>query len=126
MKAFLLILGALLTAPAFAAQPLTTKGISYLPVFSYDSTSSVAFTSTQGSTSAINSANGEATILVRILTTSAAYIDIGTNPNPNTSKIPLPANTESIVEIVAGHRIGAVQQSSGGTLYVTRLKTIQD
>lgn len=122
----LLLLALIISTPAFAAKPLGVRGVSYLPVFGYDSTSSVAYTATQGSTAAIGANDGAATVLVRIYTTTAAFVDIGTNPNPTTTSIPLAANTETVLEIVAGHKVGAIQQSSGGTLYVTRLKTFQD
>lgn len=125
-KLLSLLLALFIAAPAFAAQPLTTSRRAYLPVFGYDSTASVAYTGSQGSTSPIGANDGAATVLVRVLTTSATYIDIGTNPSPSSAKIPLPANTESIFEIVSGERIGAIQQSSGGTLYVTRLKIFRD
>lgn len=126
MRALLLIAAIVFGNQAFAAKPLTTRGISYMPVFGYDSTASVAYTGSQGSTSPINADDGAGTVLLRVLTTTAAYIDVGANPNPSSAKIPLPANTETIIEVVAGHRVGAIQQSSGGTLYVTRLKIFRD
>lgn len=105
----------------YAAQRLSSKVESYLPVFGIQSTASVAYTGSQGSVG-VQSLVGEKTVLVRVLTTSAAYLDIGANPNPSSAGVPIAANTEMVIEVLSGYRIGAIQQSSSGTLYVTKLK----
>lgn len=124
MKLFL-VLALLISTNAFAAQRLTSKGISYFPTFGVGSTSSVSYTGAQGSVG-ILAQGGQTYELVRIYATTAAYIDIGANPNPSSAKMPIAANTELVVEVLSGHRIGALQQSAAGTLYVTRLPINKD
>lgn len=123
MKRLLLL--ALLLAPqdASAAKLISSKVRSYLPVFGIGATSSVLYSGTQGSV-AITSDAGSDTELVRIFTTTATYIDIGTDPNPSEADMMLPANTEMILEIPSGYSIGAEDRTSGsGILSVTKLVT---
>lgn len=120
-----LLLSALLlfaSADGFAAKRLSNRGYSYFPAFSVGSTSSVSYTSTAGKSFTMDNADGNATTLVRILTTTASYIAIGTDPSPTSADIPLPANTEMIIEIPNHYKVGASMQSSTGFLYATHLK----
>lgn len=68
-------------------------------------------------------AGGSATELVRLFVTQGAYIQIGTDPNPTSADMVLPANTEEIIEVLAGQRIGAKAQTVNGSLFVTHLVT---
>lgn len=117
----LLALVLLTSFEASAAKRLGGQGFSYFPSFGLGSTSSVAYTGTAGRTFALLSGVGEPTVLVRVLTTTAAYIAVGASPTAVASDMLLPANTETILEIPDGYKVSAVPLSSSGTLYATLL-----
>lgn len=122
MKRLLFLSLILLSHEASAAKLVSHKIRQYFPVFGMGSTTSVVYTTAQGSVGFITPSDGAATELVRIYTTTAAYVDIGTNPAPTNASMPIPANTEMILEVLSGHKVGAVSSTgSGGNLFVTRL-----
>ncbi len=124
MRFVLLAALLLISSPAFAAKLISTNEPAYLPVFGIGSTTSVLFTTAaQGSVSPMVPAGGSATELVRVFTTQNAYVAIGTDPNPTSADMVVVANTEMILEVLSGHRIGAKSQSVNGALYVTHLVT---
>jgi len=87
------------------------------------STGSVAYSGTSGQTIYWNPTGGGQTTLLRIITTSAAYISQGSNPTATANDIYLPANTELILEVLAGYRIAALQASGPGRLFATEILT---
>ncbi len=105
----------------FAAKRLSNRGLSYLPSFGVGSTSSVAYTGSAASTFSMIAADGSATALVRLYTTTASFIAIGAAPIATSAGIPLAANTELILEIPSTYKISAVPQASNGLLYATHL-----
>lgn len=109
------------SADGFAAKRLSNRGFSYLPTFGVGSTGSVSYTATAGATSYLPAGDGSATALVRIFTSTAAYLAVGANPTATTAGIPIAANTEMILEVPSNHKISAVQLSAPGNLYVTHL-----
>jgi len=80
-------------------------------------TQTVAYTATHGViTNPVN------TRLIEIYVTSAAYILLGSAPVADSGDRPWPANVPLRVEAVPGTtKVSAVQQSAGGSLYVTEL-----
>lgn len=74
-----------------------------------------------GTAAAIDNAIGEGTNVVRIWLSTAGYIAFGTAPTATTSSIPMPANTVEYFLISPGHKVSAIQASSGGNLHVTEL-----
>ena len=120
MKYFLIAL-ALFAPEAFAAKRLSRRAPVYFPSFGLGSTSSVAYTGTAGSSFEWNPVGGGDTVLLRILTTSAAHIAVGTAPVATAADPILPANTEMILEILAGEKVSAVPVSANGTLFTTEL-----
>lgn len=119
----LLVALALLPANGFAAKRLSNKYPSYFPVFGLGSTSSVAYTGAAGKSFSMLASDGAATNVVRVLTTTAAYIAVGSDPTATASDMLVPANTEIYLEILSGYKVSAVPLSSSGTLYVTNMVT---
>lgn len=119
IRLIILAIAAIWASSAYASQKLDRNG-GYFPSFGYGSTTSVAYSGSQGSLP-ILAAGGAQYELVRIYTTSAAYIDIGAAPAAGSSKMPVAANTATIIEVISGQHIAAVQQSASGTMYITRL-----
>lgn len=118
---YLVILLALISVEASASKRLNQRQpYSYYQSFGVGSTQSVTYTGTQGSV-VIQSSGGEATELVRIFTTTAAFIDIGTTSAATIDDMPLAANGELIIELTNNEHISAVQATAGGSLYVTHL-----
>jgi hypothetical protein len=80
-------------------------------------TQTVAYTATHGViTNPVN------TRLIEVYVTSAAYILVGAAPVADSGDRPWPANTPLILQVEAGtDKVSAVQQSAGGSLYVTEL-----
>lgn len=79
---------------------------------------SVAYTGTAGT---IANATGAQTRLLRIVTTTAAYIAFGTSPTATTSDYYMPADRPEYFTVPVSQKVSAVQVSSGGTLHVTEL-----
>lgn len=90
---------------AFFARPGTTQ--------------SKAYTGTAG---VIDNAVGANTRVVRVTTTTDAFIKFGTAPTATTADCFIKANTPEFFRVVPGtDKISAIQSSSGGTLYVTEM-----
>lgn len=104
-----------------AAKRLSEFGADYAQVFGVGSTSSVSYTGTAGSSFSMIAAGGSATAVVRVLTTTAAYIAVGSAPTATASDMLLPANTEIILEIPTGNKVSAVPLTTSGTMYVTHM-----
>lgn len=77
---------------------------------------SVAYTGTAGTI-----ANAVVSTLVRVVTTTAAYIKIGSSPTATNTDVYIPANTPEYFTIAAGQKVSAIQVSAGGTLHVTEI-----
>lgn len=80
---------------------------------------SVAYTGTAGT---ITSAVGTGTHKVRVLVTTAAYIQIAKDPTATTSHTYMAADSAEYFTISPGEKVSAVQVSSGGTLHVTEIR----
>lgn len=119
----LLALLFLASANANAAKLVSSKALQYLPVFGIGSTSSVAYTNTSGETFVWNPVGGGQTTVLRVLTTSGAYISHGTAPSATALDMYLPANTEIILEILAGSKVSAVSAGGPGRLFTTEIIT---
>lgn len=97
----------------------TTDG-QYVPAFALGTTQSVAYTGTAGR---ITNAIGEQIELVRIWTSTDAFIKIGQGAvDATTSDMPITAKVAEYFEVRQGDKVSAIQQSGNGTLYVTELK----
>lgn len=121
MKLFLALL--LLPIEANASKLVNAGMRQYFPSVGLGSTQSVAYTGTAGITAQILSPNGGATELVSVLVTTAAYVAQGASPTATASDMLIPANTPTVLELLAGNKFSAVPLSSNGTLYVTHLIT---
>ena len=75
----------------------------------------VAYTATAGTTTAL-----VASSVVRVMTTTDAFIEIGLNPTAavNTGTY-LPAYSPEYFQCPPGSKVSAVQVANGGTLYIT-------
>lgn len=108
---------------AQGAKLVSIKARQYLPVFGLGSTSSVAYTGAGGSSFQWNPVGGGDTVLLRIFTTTAAHIKVAASPTASAADPILPANTEWILEVPAGSKVGAVPVSTSGLLYSSELIT---
>lgn len=81
----------------------------------------VAYTGTAGT---ISNAVGAQTRVVRVTTTTAAYIAHGASPTATANDHYLPADTPWEFNINPGDKVSAVQVSSGGTLFVTEVTNV--
>jgi hypothetical protein len=79
-------------------------------------TSALAFTGTSAQSAVV----GENTFVVRLVATEPCFVAIGANPTATVSSAYLPAGVVEYFAITPGHRVAALQASSGGTLYVTQ------
>lgn len=113
----------LLSHDAYASKLVNAAQGQYFPSFGVGSTQSVAYGVAQGSTAQILASNGSATELVQIVVSSAAYVRPGVNPSAVATDMYIPANTPTVLEILAGSKVSAVQVNSSGSLYVTHLIT---
>lgn len=57
--------------------------------------------------------------IVRIATTAAIYLKIGSNPTATSSDMMLPAGAVEKFAITPGHKVSVLQVSAGGTVTVT-------
>lgn len=82
-------------------------------------TQNVAYTGTAGAiANAVGGQTGDFRV-IRIMTTTASFIAVGTNPTATTSDMPLPANSPEYFVVPAGYKVSAIQSATAGTLYVT-------
>lgn len=117
----LLALLFLVSTEAHAAKLMSQKVRSYFPVLGMGSTSSVAYTGTAGSSFEWTPSGGASTILLRIITTTAAHIKVAASPTATTADPYLPANTEMLLEVPTGSKVSAIQNATGGFLYTTEM-----
>lgn len=78
----------------------------------------VAYTGTAGT---ISNGVGSQTRVVRVWTSTLAYLAFGSAPTATTSDIPIPANTPEYFIIAPGEKVSAIQDASGGNLHVTEV-----
>ena len=77
---------------------------------------SVAYTGTAGTiTNTVKSS------VVRVLTTTVAFVKIGVSPTATTSDVYMPAGVVEYFRCVPGDKVSAIQSAAGGTLYVTEM-----
>lgn len=124
MKHILIAVLLLASTEAYAAKLLSYRARQYFPAFGLGSTSSVAYTGAASGESFVwNAAGGGETALLRVFTTTAAHIAVGTDPDAGASDPILPANTEMILEVPAGYKVSAKPVSTAGVLFTTELVT---
>jgi hypothetical protein len=90
------------------------------PVYRLGDHQSVIYTASAGT---ITNAFSPSTKLVRVLTTSAAYVKVGNSPKATSADVYVPADTPQFFMASPGMKVSAVQVSSSGTLHVTELTT---
>jgi hypothetical protein len=123
MKHAILAVLILFSTNVHAAKLVSAKGLQYLPVFGVGSTGSVAYNGTANAGFKWFATGGGQTTLLRIMTTSAAYIAQGAAPTATALDLYLPANTELILEVPSGNKISAIQASGPGRVFATELIT---
>lgn len=80
-------------------------------------TQNVAYTGTAGTITNAVSYNH-----VMVWSTTDCFITFGSAPTATTSHMPLSARTHLVFKVEAGvDKVSAIQQSAGGTLYVTEM-----
>lgn len=79
-------------------------------------------TVTISGTSAQSSAVGTYTFVVRLISTTDCYVAFASNPTATTSDMFIPGDKiERFFRIRPGDKIAAIQDSAGGTLYITEV-----
>jgi hypothetical protein len=81
-------------------------------------TQKVAYTGTHG---VIANGTGAGVNVIRVWTSTLAYIAIGSAPSATTSGIPISAAVPQEFICPPGSKVSAIQDSAGGNLYVTEL-----
>lgn len=77
-----------------------------------------------GTSAATANALNKNTVVIRVLATTACFIEIGTGtPTATTSSTPIPANVPEYFRVNGYEtvKVAAIQLSSGGALYVTEM-----
>lgn len=93
------------------------NGLPY-PVFRMGTVQSVAYTGTHG---VITNGVAEKTRLAIVWCSTDAHIAIGTAPVATTASRPVTGKVEVLVQLDPGDKISAIQQATGGTMWVTEL-----
>lgn len=78
----------------------------------------VAYTGTAGT---ITNAVSAGTEVIRVCVSSAAYVAIGASPTATTSDCWMAANQCEYFLVKGGNKVSAIQDTAGGTLYVTEM-----
>lgn len=78
----------------------------------------VAYTGTAGT---ISGTIGGGVYQARVWCSSDAHILVGASPTATTSSTPISAGVAEYINVNPGEKVSAIQQSAGGTLYVTEL-----
>lgn len=76
---------------------------------------------TSGTSAASSNGFGSSTFFVRVVCTEDCHIVFGASPTATTSDLFLPANTVEYFTVTSGQKIAAIQNSAGGSLYVTEM-----
>ncbi|CAB4170144.1 hypothetical protein UFOVP1528_33 [uncultured Caudovirales phage] len=76
----------------------------------------VAYTGTAGTIS-----NTVKSSIIRVITTSAAYIAISDAPTATTSDVYMAAGAGEYFRCTPGNKVSAIQDSANGTLHVTEM-----
>lgn len=81
-------------------------------------TQSKAYT---GTSAAVTNAFGSQTYRVRLWATTDCHVVFAGSPTATTSDMPLTARVPEYFSVNPGEKVAAIQDSAGGTLYVTEL-----
>lgn len=76
-------------------------------------TISVAYTGTAGVSAALPAG------VYRIWASTDAYVDVGASASAVATDMPITAETAEYIRIRPSYKISAIQQASGGTLFIT-------
>lgn len=87
-------------------------------IFRLGTHQSKAYTGTAGT---IDNAIGAGTWAIRVVVTTAAYVQVGSSPTATSADVYLPADRPEIFICNPGEKVSAIQVASGGTLHVTEL-----
>lgn len=89
-----------------------------IPVLRAGTVQSAAYTGTAGTTNGV----GGTTAVVRVWCSTDAYVAFGPSASATASHTPVSAKQAEYFAVRAGDKVSAVQQSAGGTLYVTEMR----
>lgn len=64
---------------------------------------------------------GNYTTVVRLCSTTACHIKVGSAPTATTSDPYLPANIDWFIEVAPGQKVATIQNAAAGTLHVTEM-----
>lgn len=87
-----------------------------IPALGWGTTLVRAFTGSSAQSAAVD----DTTFVVRLVATTDCFVALGANPTATTSSAYLPAGIVEYVSITPGHKVAALQVSSGGNLYITQ------
>lgn len=89
-----------------------------IPALRLGAVQTAAYTGTAGT---ISMGVGGTTKVVRVWCSTDAHIAIGQNPTATANSTPVSAKQAEYFKVRRGDKVSAIQQSSGGTLYVTEM-----
>tara|TARA_Y100000310_G_scaffold305671_1_gene346086 strand:+ start:2646 stop:2948 length:303 start_codon:yes stop_codon:yes gene_type:complete len=91
-----------------------------IPAFNLGTVQKKAYTGTHG---VIDNAVGADTRLVEVWASTDCHIAVGSAPEATTSTTPVTGKVAKILQVVGGtDKVSFIQQSSGGTGWVTELR----
>lgn len=102
------------------AQPISADN--FLQTIKVVSTTKVTYTGTAGNTGAITLgtlASPGDRITVRVWSDQDCWVAFGTSAVATANDMPMTAKLPEFFDVTPGDRVSAIQQSTGGTLYVT-------
>lgn len=74
-----------------------------------------------GASTAASTAFGAQTRAVRVIATSNAHIVVAKSATATTSDTYLALGREEVIQVAPGEQVAVIQNSAGGTLYITEL-----
>lgn len=98
---------------------LILNGGNFLPTVKLSASQDVTVGASSAQSTAIGTAGHTPNKIVRIVSTTACRIAIGTNPTAVAASTFLPANVVEFTEIAPGEKIAVLQESAGGKLNIS-------
>lgn len=90
----------------------------FMPTVKYGTAQEVTVGAASAQSSVIGTAGQTPNRLIRLCSTTACRVAIGTNPTAAATSALLPANVVEFTELTPGERIAVIQESAAGKLSI--------
>ncbi|TAH36536.1 MAG: hypothetical protein EYC62_02515 [Alphaproteobacteria bacterium] len=98
---------------------LILNGGNFLPTVKLSTSQDVTVGASSAQSAAIGTAGQTPNKIIRLVSTTACRIALGTNPTATSTSTFLPANVVEFTEISPGEKIAVIQDTGGGKLNVS-------